>query len=110
MSKRDPFDLDTEELDEAERQQRQAEARKRELADIEWLMEHPIGRRVVARLLDKAGIHRTTFRPNSEMPFLEGMRNLGLMFYADVMEVAPENYIKLLQEQKELKEHERASQ
>lgn len=110
MSNRDTFDLDQEDLDEAEKKRRKVEARKKELDDIAWLMGDKRGRRIMARMMDRAGIHRTTFRPNSEMAFLEGMRNLGLEFFADMLETAPDEYIKLLAEQKEAKEHERSSQ
>lgn len=74
--------------------------RKQELDDVRWLMSHKQGRRVARRLLEKAGIYRTSFTGNSGTFFNEGMRNLGLFLFNDVMEVAPEQYVKLLEETK----------
>ena len=104
------LDSDEQAAQEAQRAELQKRRQERELSDIKWLMGHVEGRRLMARLLyDVCKINSSTFRPNSEMPFLEGQRNVGLIFYADVQEMALEDFNKMLLEQKELREHERAS-
>lgn len=73
--------------------------RRREEEDVKWLMGHKQGRRFVKRLLDKAGVYRTSFTGNSETFFREGMRNLGLFVLSEVMEVTPEQFALMLKEQ-----------
>ena len=47
--------------------------------DVKWLMSSRRGRRIVWRLLDAAGVYRSTFSTNSmAMSFAEGNRNAGL--------------------------------
>jgi hypothetical protein len=53
------------------------------------------------RLLEKAGIYRTSFTGNSETFFREGMRNMGLFVLSEVMEVTPEQFAQMLKEQKQ---------
>lgn len=73
--------------------------REREVNDLKWLMAHPQGRRIVARLLDQAGVSRTSFNHSgSVMAFNEGRRDMGLFIQAEVLEAAPEGYFKLLKE------------
>lgn len=85
---------------EAERDEQVArEKRRRELDDLKWLMAHPQGRRIVGRLLEEAGVNRTTFNHSgSVMAFNEGKRHIGLFITAEVLEAAPEGYFKLLKE------------
>jgi len=97
---RDPTDIRAHEREADGASQQQNTARKTELEDIRWLMGHKQGRRFASRLLDKAGVYRTSFTGNSETFFREGMRNIGLFVLSEVMEVAPENFAKMLEEQK----------
>lgn len=80
--------------------QKQSTTRRTEVEDLRWLMGHKQGRRFVTRLLDKAGVYRTSFTGNSETFFREGMRNLGLFVLSEVMEVTPEQFAKMLEENK----------
>ena len=76
-------------------------ARKTFDADIKWLVSSPRGRRVVWWMLDKAGVNRTSFNNSgSVMAFNEGQRNMGLMLQAQVIELAPEAYMTMLEEQR----------
>lgn len=76
-----------------------AAAMQLEADDFAWLMSHKQGRRIVRRLLDKAGIYRTTFTGDERGAFLEGMRNMGLMLLADVQAHAGRgDFILMLQE------------
>jgi hypothetical protein len=98
-TQRDPTDLRGQERD-AETEEVGARARReREVNDLKWLMAHPQGRRIVARLLDQAGVSRTSFsHSGSVMAFNEGRRDMGLFIQAEVLEAAPEGYFKLLKE------------
>jgi hypothetical protein len=96
----DPTDLHAHARDADAQGLTQSVHRKQELDDIRWLMGHKQGRRFVTRLLDKAGVYRTSFTGNSETFFREGMRNLGLFVLGEVMDVTPENFAKMLEENK----------
>ena len=74
--------------------------RDRELDDLRRIMDTDHGRRFIWRLLDRAGLYRTSFTGNSETFFREGMRNLGLMVQADIHEACPEKYMLMLTESK----------
>jgi hypothetical protein len=102
---RDPTDLRSHDR-EAEADEAVArEKRRKELEDLKWLMAHPQGRRISARLLEKAGVHRTSFNHSgSVMAFNEGRRDLGLFLMAELLEASPKGYFDLL---KELKGNER---
>ena len=73
--------------------------RKQQVDDFKWLMAHAQGRRIVSRLLEEAGVHRTSFNHSgSVMAFNEGKRHMGLFLMAEILEIAPESYVKLLKE------------
>lgn len=55
------------------------------LNDLRWLMGETQGRRIMWELQSKGKVFQTTFRPNSEMQFLEGRRSLALEFLHDVL-------------------------
>jgi hypothetical protein len=94
-----PTDLDAEDIERAREAENAKRVRRTEVSDFKWLMGQVQGRRFVWRLLEKAGVFRSTFRKDSEMEFLEGMRNMGLMLIADVHEVCPEKYHVMVKEQ-----------
>jgi hypothetical protein len=95
---RDPI----EPVDEREETQAKASAalkRKQQVEDFKWLMAHAQGRRIVSRLLEETGVHRTSFHHSgSVMAFNEGKRHVGLFLMAEILEIAPESYTKLLKE------------
>lgn len=97
----DPTDLRTKELAAAEQRERQALRAQQDAEDFKALMATGAGRRFIWRVLDRCGVFRTTFRPNSEAAFLEGQRNIGLMLWAEIVEHTPEQLQQLLQEAKE---------
>lgn len=72
-----------------------------EKEDLVWLMSMPRGRRVVWRLLERTGLHRSSFTGNSTTFFNEGARNVGLQIQALVLEHCAEHYIEMLLEQKD---------
>ena len=95
---RDPI----EPVDEREETQAQAKAalkRKQQVEDFKWLVAHAQGRRIVSRLLEESGVHRTSFNHSgSVMAFNEGKRHIGLFLMAEILEIAPESYMRLLKE------------
>lgn len=95
---RDPIEP-VDEHEEATEKARQALKRKQQVEDFKWLMAHAQGRRIVSRLLEESGVHRTSFNHSgSVMAFNEGKRHLGLYLMAEILEIAPESYVKLLKE------------
>ena len=96
---RDPTDLRSQERDAESDELVAREKRRKELEDIKWLMAHPQGRRVVTRLLEEAGVNRTSFNHSgSVMAFSEGKRHIGLFLTGELLQAAPEGYFKLLKE------------
>lgn len=75
--------------------------RQTEVEDFKWLMGNKQGRRYVWRLLEQAGVFRSTFRLDNEMAFLEGMRNMGITIIADIHEICPEKYQLMIKEQQD---------
>jgi hypothetical protein len=107
MSKYDPFDIHGQQQAKAQAEAREQLARENEATDIKQLMTHAWGRRLVWRMLDKAGMYRTSFTGNSETFFREGMRNYGIWLTALINEHCPEQYAAMVAESKEpAKEHE----
>ncbi len=88
------------------RKRKDERVRERELADLRLVMSSVEGRRFVWRLLEKAGVFRTSFTGNSSTFFNEGMRNMGLMVLGDVHEAAADAYIVMMNESKEKESNE----
>jgi hypothetical protein len=95
----DPTDL--------KRQEREAEAdeagarehRRKELDDLRWMLGHPQGRRIVMRLLEEAGVFRSSFNTSgSVMAFAEGRRHMGLFLTGELLEASADGYMKVLKE------------
>jgi hypothetical protein len=73
-------------------------ARDREISDIRALMSTVPGRRFMWRLLDKAGIYKSSMTGNSQTFFLEGQRNIGLFLLAQVNDHCLDEYVQMLTE------------
>ncbi len=100
MSNYDPLDLRSQERSKADRELRERLARENEEADIKWLMGNKRGRRVIWRLLDQAGVFRSSFNTNAmTMSFAEGHRNYGLRILALIHSQCPELYPTMMKEQ-----------
>ena len=70
-----------------------------ERGEFVWLMSSRRGRRIVWRLLDKAGVYRSSFSAEpGVMAFQEGMRNIGLMIVAQIHAAAPGSYVRMIEE------------
>jgi hypothetical protein len=100
VSNYDPLDLRSQERSKADRELRERLARENEEADIKWLMGNKRGRRVIWRLLDQAGVFRSSFNTNAmAMSFAEGHRNYGLRILGMIHTQCPELYPTMMKEQ-----------
>ena len=99
MSTHDPLDIRGQERNQANRAMRDKLERESEESDIRWLMSSKRGRRVVWRLLDQAGVFRSSFNTNAmAMAFAEGNRNYGLRTLSQVHALCPELYPTMMKE------------
>ena len=74
-------------------------ARESEEADVRWLMSNKRGRRIVWRLLDVAGVFRSSFNTNAaQMAFAEGNRNYGLRMLSQIHALCPDQYPVMMKE------------
>lgn len=106
MSSYDPIDIRSQERAKADTDQRNKLARDNEEADFKWLMGSKRGRRIVWRLLDRAGVFRLSFNTNAmAMAFAEGSKNEGLRLLAQIHTLCPELYPTMV---KEANEHRNA--
>ena len=96
----DPRDLRALERHQADLASRQQLLRDQQIADVQWLMHDPRGRRIMARLLDMAGTARNSFTGSSTTFYNEGRRSVGVELEAEVRDHAFEDYIAMLQEQR----------
>jgi len=100
VSNYDPLDLRSQERSKAERELRERLARENEESDIKWLMGNKRGRRIIWRLLDHAGVFRSSFNTNAmAMSFAEGHRNYGLRILSMIHSQCPELYPTMMKEQ-----------
>jgi len=76
-------------LEEIERQQ--------QLDDIAEIVSRPSGRRFFRRLMSRGRVFGTTYTGNAHGHFLEGQRNIALIFLNDVFEAAPKWAAEILQ-------------
>lgn len=101
VSTYDPFDLDQLESDDDLRRVASQLESETEEADFVWLMSGPKGRRFVKRLLDRVGVFRTSYRPNTmAMTMAEGAKQPGYWILDQIMSLCPDDYNTMLQENK----------
>ena len=96
MTKEDePYNAgDKKKVADAEKQRKIT--RDQELEDVRQLLNNPSGLRFLRRLMAEGRVFHTTFTGNSQGMFLEGHRNLALMFFHDVVEAEPNKVSKLI--------------
>lgn len=84
-----------EELIENEQQRLQRE-------DLKWLMSERAGRRIVWRLLEEAGVFRSSFTGDAEGTFFaEGRRAVGLSWLGMVTGYCRDEFVLMLKEHEE---------
>lgn len=66
--------------------------------DLRFIMGSASGRRFVWRILETAGLYRSSFTGNSETFFREGMRNIGLQLVGQIHSVCPDQYAIMVKE------------
>lgn len=79
-------------------EQKDRDLRETELEDLKKLLGVSYGRRLAWRVLEKAGVHRTSFTGNSTTYFNEGARNIGCWFLSEIMEADLDAYLIMLKE------------
>lgn len=98
----DPLDIHAEDRSRAAKQERAQLAAQSEAEDLKWLMATKRGRRIVRRILDRAGVWQLSFNTNAlTMAFSEGRRNEGLALLAIITEHCPTRYAEMLGERNE---------
>lgn len=96
----DPTDIQSQERAQADTDLRAKLAVDTEASDFKWLMGSKRGRRIVWRLLDRAGVFLSSFSTNAmQMAFAEGRRNEGLRLLVLIQETCPELYAAMTKEQ-----------
>ena len=97
-SEMDPFDLKGQEKAQEESRAFANIKEKDEADDLKWVMSSKRGRRFVWKVLDRAGVYRSSFTGNSATFFNEGQRNIGLMLLADIHSACPDQYLAMIKE------------
>lgn len=92
-----PYDA-SDEVQVGRARKRSETERTRRQAELTWILADERGRRFLWRLLDRAGVFRTSFTGDSATFFNEGMRNVGLIVQSDIMAADPEAYLAMIQE------------
>ena len=72
-----------------------AEERLLYLADLKEILSTKAGKRFFNKYFSDSMIFETTFTGNSETFFKEGMRNVGLRMFDDVMQARPDLLLEL---------------
>lgn len=100
MNNYDPLDIKGQDKAKADKDALDRIARESEESDVRWLMGNKRGRRILWRLLDQAGVFRSSFNTNAlSMSFAEGNRNYGLRTLAMIHSLCPEHYSTMIKEQ-----------
>ena len=111
MSEYNPLDLKSQQKSKDNKKFVDRIDRQNEEADIKWLMSSKRGRRLVWRLLEQAGVFRSSFNTNAMgMSFSEGNRNYGLKLLDQVHTLCPELYPTMIKEQKNVRNADDGSQ
>ena len=101
MSHLDPTDITRIERVAEESVEKQRREEQVWQSDLKWLMADRRGRRIVSRLLDRAGLHRSSFDTNNaSMSFKEGLRWSGIWLKEEVEKHCFDRCIELLRESK----------
>jgi hypothetical protein len=93
VSNYDPLDIEAQDKARKDRTTRDKLTDQAEVEDVKWLMGSKRGRRILWRLLERAGVYRISFNTNSmTMAFAEGARNEGLRMLALINSACPDLY------------------
>jgi hypothetical protein len=99
MNSYDPTDIKAQDRAKDDIEVRARLSRDTEESDLKWLMGSKRGRRIVWRLLDRAGVFRISFSTNSmQMAFAEGNRNFGQYILSQIHATCPDLYPVMIKE------------
>lgn len=98
MKSSNPIDIRSQQRRQDEDERARQIAANTAAEDFKWLMGDARGRRHVWRLLEQAGVFRSSFTGNSETFFKEGARSMGLAIVSQINEHTPELYQVMLTE------------
>lgn len=77
-------------------------ARRRELADVAFILSTAEGRRFYWRFISRCGVFKSSMTGNNTTFYNEGERNIGLIMMADMNEADPTAYLKMMTESKQM--------
>jgi hypothetical protein len=101
MNSYNPMDIRAYERLQAEEAARAKREKDVEDADVRWLMSRRAGRRIVWRLLERAGVFRISYQPGMDAltaVFNEGKRNEGNYLLGRINELCPDLYVLMTKE------------
>tara|TARA_Y100001963_G_scaffold125931_1_gene177963 strand:- start:4 stop:348 length:345 start_codon:yes stop_codon:yes gene_type:complete len=111
MSDYNPLDLKAQQKSKDSKKSADRIERQNQESDIKWLMSSKRGRRFVWRLLEQAGVFRSSFNTNAmAMSFGEGNRNYGLQLLNLIHTLCPELYPTMIKEQQNVRNADDGSQ
>lgn len=99
----DPTDLQAQSDAQAKAARRERALREVERSELKRLLSSKDGRTFVMRVIERAGVFRSSFpidRPEDThlAAFNEGRRNEGLRLFTDIVDAAPELWTTMLRE------------
>ena len=98
----DPTDIRQQESAAKDRDERARIVAQRAGQDVKKVMQTEHGRRFVRRLLEVAGVFRSSFNNSGSITaFNEGQRNLGLLILADLMTHCPDDFVNMMKDTKD---------
>lgn len=97
----DPTDVRAGDKRDEERRLRAQLLSELEAEDFKWLMADKRGRRIMWRLLGLTGVFQNPFTGNSETFFRCGRQSVGQEYLGDIHEHCPENYEKMVTENRD---------
>lgn len=93
MHTHDPMDMQSQEDAKAAKALGARVVRDTDESDFKWLMGSKRGRRIVWRLLERAGVFQLSFNTNAmTMAFSEGRKNEGLRIISQIHTLCPDLY------------------
>lgn len=107
VSEYDPTDVNAQEAARESQDRERRLSKDTEESDFKWLMATKRGRRIIWRLLEKAGVFRSVFNTNAmAMSFAEGHRNYGLHTLGLIHTLCPELYSTMVKENTHERNHD----
>jgi len=90
-------------IDRSKQEEKEKEVekrKKRDDADLRWVLSAPQGRRFCVRLLAKGRLYKGSFTGSSQTFFFEGIRDFGLWILEIIMSADPKAFFQMHNEYK----------